>query len=649
MREKTSLFTAISIILVLVAAALYFWKSAGSPSSSLLLPEHGAEWIRSNEPAIPNVRKGDPIRAFRTAVNIDQPLSASALLTFKAMRDAEVFVDNTLVRPVDDDLSDWRDPVVVDLSPHLPPGAHTIRFTVKNVNGPALLLAYSETLGIRTGPGWETSKDGVNWMTALSASEPMSLPVSQNYPVLRSIALKLPVLLPIFLITFFWTLAYYRDGGGSKGWLARITPGASALRWMILALLVVLGANNFFKLPIYSGFDAEGHLDYIRFVAENLSIPYANDGWQMFQSPLYYMLSALFYSILDPLLDTNSLIRALKLIPFMFGLVQVEITYRMLRKLFPARPDLHALGVVVGGLLPATIYSSLSLGNEAMCGAFSAATLAVAFSILVDPAKPSRKQLLLLGAFLGLALLSKFTAVLLIPPLGFLLVYKAIKCGERRASIFAPALISFGAAFVISSWYYIRNLLHAGSIFVTAWDPSRKTAWWQDQGYRTLEDFYRFGEALIYPIYSNFNGFWDSFYSTLWLDGMVSGMHDARGFPPWNLDFMVSGSWLALLPAVAIIIAVAAALLRPAESLRNGPLFGVICLSIYLAALAHLFLKLPFYTTVKATYTTGLTPVYALLAATGFGLLMRTVFVRAVIYGWVACWAAFAYLAYFAV
>ncbi|MDP2690174.1 MAG: hypothetical protein Q8P48_08695 [Deltaproteobacteria bacterium] len=645
-QKHAALVTALCIILALMAGMLYLWRAAGDPSSTLLLSEGGARWIRVNEPAIPFVRKVDPLRAFRTVINIDKT-PARALLTFKAMRDAEVLVDEQLVRAVDEDLDDWREPVEVDLAPYLSPGAHTLGFTVKNRNGPALLLAYSEALGVHTGPDWETSNDGVNWTGALAASQPMSLPLSRNYPVARAFVSCLPVLLPVFFITFFWTLAYYREGGGN-GWIARITPGAGTLRWLIIAALAVLGANNFFQVPISTGFDSSAHLDYIRFVAERFSIPYANDGWQMFQSPLYYMVSAPFYLMLKPLLATSNLVRALKLIPFALGIAQVEITYRMLKKVLPGRPDILSLGVVIGGLLPATLYSSLSLGNEPMCGAFSAAALAVAFWILVEPAPPSRGRLLLLGAFLGLALLSKFTAVLLIPPLGFLLIYKARENGGKVGALFTPALTALGTAFAISSWYYIRNWIKLGKPFVGGWDPSRQIVWWQDPGYRTLGDLYRFGESLVHPLYSSFNGFWDSFYSTLWLDGMVSGIWDVRGFPPWNFNIMVSGSWLALLPTVAIIIAVAASLLRPMESFRKGPLFAVICLAIYLAALAHLYLNIPIYTTLKATYTTGLTPVYALLAATGLGMLMRTTLARAAVYGWVACWAAFAYLSYFA-
>ena len=45
-------------------------------------------------------------------------------------------------------------------------------------------------------------------------------------------------------------------------------------------------------VPETTGFDAQGHLDYIRYVLEQSAIPVANEGWQMYQPPLFYVLCA---------------------------------------------------------------------------------------------------------------------------------------------------------------------------------------------------------------------------------------------------------------------------------------------------------------------------------------------------------------------
>ena len=644
--EKRAIWiTLLLVVLSLGGCALFFLSAAKDPGVALLLPEGGAEWIIANEPlSLQRRDAGYSGTVFRKTVRVDSP-SEGGVLTFKAMKDAIVELDGITVRPLNKDHGNWKEPVSVDLGPRLTPGEHELRIMVINLNGPQALLAYGTGLGVSSSIGWEASRDGVAWEAARRADEPRFSGFSEIFRAPGAFVSSLPLLLPIFFITFFWTLAYYRKSAAGRDAVSKFTPGPGALRWLIMAAWVALAINNFSKMPVNTGFDGPAHLDYIRFVAERLSIPYANDGWQMFQSPLYYMASAPFFLILGKAFDPDTVVRVLKFIPLLCGLLQVEITYRAMKLVFPERTDLQAIGVVIGGLLPANIYISLSLGNESMAGAFSAATLAAGLWILRGPTPVPRKRALLLGTFLGLALLSKVTAVLLVPPLVLLLVYKG---RNGVAGVAGTALISGTAAFAISSWYYIRNWLKLGSAFVGGWDPSREIVWWQDPGYRTLRDFYAFGKSLTAPVYSGLNGFWDSFYSSLWLDGFVSGAAGLKSLPPWNYDIMLSSAWLSVLPTLAIIIASAAALLRPARSLEKGTLFSAIFLAVYIGALASLFMKLPIFSTTKASYTIGLTPAYAVLCASGLGILMRTAFLRAVAYGWIACWAAFAYMSYLA-
>jgi hypothetical protein len=59
-------------------------------------------------------------------------------------------------------------------------------------------------------------------------------------------------------------------------------------------------------------------------------------------------------------------------------------------------------------------------------------------------------------------------------------------------------------------------------------------------------------------------------------------------------------------------------------------------------------LKLPAYSTVKATYTLGVTPCYAVLAVAGFERMMRLPIQRAAVHAGIACWALASYLSYFA-
>ena len=431
------------------------------------------------------------------------------------------------------------------------------------------------------------------------------------------------------------------------GW---INPNASRIRWFLLAAWGVLAANNIGKVPLLAGFDVTGHMQYIRYVAETGLIPFATDGWQMFQSPLYYLVSAPLYLLFSQLMEPETVVKGMRIIPLLCGAAQVEISYRAVRLVFPKRGDLQVIGTIIGGLLPMNLYLSQAVGNESLAGCFSAIVLVLGFKF--NRSRPDGLPdwyLPTLGLVLGLALLTKVTAVLLIPPLIFLLGYVHYSGGDRSVRRIALAIATvLGVALLISGWYYFRNWIQLGRPFVGGWE-SHYIQWWQYPGYRSLHQFITFGEALIYPVYSAINGFWDAIFSTFWLDGFLSSRVRYEWRPPWNYDLMLSGVWLGLLPSAGILLGILMALRRPGRAAARGQLFAVCCLGVYFVALLYLYLAVPIYTAAKATYTIGLTPCYAILAATGLDILMRGPLLRALIYAGLACWAVAAYLAYFVI
>jgi hypothetical protein len=77
--------------------------------------------------------------------------------------------------------------------------------------------------------------------------------------------------------------------------------------------------------------------------------------------------------------------------------------------------------------------------------------------------------------------------------------------------------------------------------------------------------------------------------------------------------------------------------------------FAAVSLASYYVVMWGLFLKVPIYSTAKASYTAGLTPCYAALAAAGLATLARGRVLRAVLCAALACWASAAFWAYFVV
>ena len=118
-------------------------------------------------------------------------------------------------------------------------------------------------------------------------------------------------------------------------------------------------------------------------------------------------------------------------------------------------------------------------------------------------------------------------------------------------------------------------------------------------------------------------------------------------FPPWNFDLMLSTAWLSLLPSAALLLGTGAILRRFRRTLGDGRLLALVCLATYVVAMAYLMVRIPSFSTIKATYTMGVLPGYAIVAAAGFEPMLRRRAGRVAVSGVMAAWAAAAYGAYF--
>jgi hypothetical protein len=620
------------------------------PDVKLLLPEGGAAWIRRPWAEGPAFR-GDEYfaAAFRTRFEVAE-VPARALLRVRSFRRVLVYLDGALIGSSPEDLERWKEPYSVDLAPWLAPGSHELVLSVVNTTGPPLVLAVCAELALRTGPGWETrGRRDPGWGPAVGADAPQANTIGTQLPRAdRALLERAPVLLPVFLLVAAWSLALSARG---PAWIRRVTPSASGVRWLVLGAWAVLAAHNVHALPYGVGFDVDGHLQYIEYVVRRGGIPLADQGWQMFQAPLYHLVSAPLYLGFRRLFGPIEAAHALRVVPLLCGALQVELCHRILRRLHPRRQDLQALGTLLGGLLPINVYLSQNLSNEPLMALFASALILVALELLHDPGARWRpRTFALLGALLGLAALTKTSAVLLFPALALLVATAAfLRFGPREAPrhAFTALALVIGPALLIAGWYYARNWWLLGSPFVGGWDDARGYVWWQEPGYRTLGHFTSFGAALRYPVYSAVHGFWDGFYSTLWLDGFTGSAVEFGSSPLWNLDFLLAGAWLALLPTAALLLGSAAILASPIRSARSGELFAWIWLVTLIAAMVLLALRIASFSTIKASYTLAALAGYAVVGARGFELLIRGRISRALVCGAMACWSLAVVAAYF--
>ncbi len=641
---------------IFAAFLLFFAFFSILPLSSLFFSEEvvllmhfkGAEWLRPDVPRTLKAYVKRPVKAMYRTTFSSSTGQVRAVIEVRARMSAMLRLDGQEL-PGSRAADAWEEPLVFDMGPYLTPGSHELVIEVENSIGVPVVAAISEDLGIMTGESWEASLDASSWSRARHVDDEPHPQVSKQFARADKVFFtELPVIISIFAAGFGLTVLFYRS---RSRFMQMLIPTPRFLSLAIMAALAVLAINNFWKLSIEVGFDQADHFMYIRYIAEELSVPLATDGWSMFHSPLYYIISAPVYAALEGHLDSMTLARALRLIPALCSMLMVEAIYRAAKSAFPARRDLQSLAIVIGGLLPMNVYLSRGLGNQMMSALFSSCTIAAGLWILRSPIDGKVfRRMALMGVFFGLALLSKVTPALLAPFVAAVVIVKFLHT-ERTAERFRMAAISlalsFGAAFAISGWYYIRNMIHLGRPFVGNWDPEA-AAWWQFPSYRVLDHFFEFGDSFLHPAYSGMDSFWDSLYSTMWLDGGFSGVyHNVVEQNVWNHDLMFSGALLAVLPAAAIIMGIATALRDSNEKAKVCFVLLAMCVALYLGALLDFFIKVPFYTAAKATYTSGITVCYALLGALGLGVLSKRLWMRAVVNGWISSWAVYSYGAYF--
>jgi len=646
--------TIILSLAVILAGLLVFIKALYNPSSYILVPEGGAEWIRYPERSIEAARRpGNFFTVFRKRFRVEAAPDR-AILEVRAFRNAAVLLDDRMILPMNRGLESWKESRHIDITRGLTPGEHIIAIATANRNAHPAALAYCREIGLFTGPGWEASRDGELWLEATSVEDTIPADITLRFPRTDDALLScIPYLLPLFIIVFVFTMLWPRDGLGVPR-IGRFILSANGIRWLIMLALCVLGINDAIAIPVGYGFDAGAHMKYVKYVAEKHRLPLATEGWMMFHTPLYYIVSAFFYVPLSKYLAADSLEKVLRLISIAAGVLQVELTYRSLKRVFPEREDLQGIGTIIGGLIPMKLYSSQVVGNEAFAGCATSLVLLMCFSLIRAPEARTRCFFPVMGLSLGLAILSKMTAIMLVPPM-FLLLFHLLYSGEgpaARANLArtATALITvFGIAFLVSGWFFARNRLLLGAFNIGDWNQNIYVEYWQDPSYRSLGQFYKFGHALVRPIYSGVYGLWDALYSTFWADAYPSGVLPFESRISWNYSFMFSGVLLAVLPSLAIIIGILRALLRPLRFSRDGSLFAVLVVAVYTAGFIYHTIMVPFFSGVKATYLEGLVPCFAILAAGGLDLMMRRHIFRSLVYAFIACWAFAAYLTYFVI
>ena len=633
--------------LMLIAGGLpviiFFWYQISNNPNVYYLSDSGdTHWIMEPSPFDVVVKKHKrEVKLFKTSFTVPEKIQ-NITLTIKAFKFFNVFIDENLVYESDTIPDHWKRSHQVEVS-GLTPGNHEVVISVMNYDGPVSVFAYSNDVPLKTDSSWVVKTGENEWSAVRLAADPQSSAISTQFqPAYK----KLIISLPLGILACFLVFGIIRLEKIKKNHV-----NTANLRWLLIGSWVVFTINSMINTKI-EAFDWGGRVSYIQYILIENRLPLATDGWQMFQSPLFYIICANLVKFLTYFFSVEESVLLLRLIPLLCGIALIEICYRCACVVFQDREDLQSIVLLIAAMMPMNLYMSQYFGNETLLAVFTAACIFVLLKWVNCPELAvSGKQQILLGFLLGLALLTKVTALILVGITFLTLAVVQYSSSNSIKSIVVSGLRVLAVIAVVAGWYYLRNWIFLGKPFYGGWDPERGAllAWWQDPGFRHIANFTGFGQALIYPIYSATHTFWDGFYSTIWSDGLLGAEGTYESRPPWNYTYVLATVWLSLVPTAGLLVAVIAPFSKKYFTLPNKStlIFCVFCIFLYVIAIIYLYLKLPTYSTVKASYSLGLLPCYAILISFGLSRFMENNISKQVIISILVWWGLSSYIGYF--
>jgi 4-amino-4-deoxy-L-arabinose transferase-like glycosyltransferase len=277
---------------------------------------------------------------------------------------------------------------------------------------------------------------------------------------------------------------------------------------LLLTIFMLLGITYSVLVPPFEASDEKWHYPLVKYIADTGSLPVQQPGaeqpWRQegSQPPLYYALAAgvtcwIDTSDLDqvrylnphadegPMPDGNvnlvvhrpSLesfpwrgtilaVHVIRLLSVLMGVASVYLAYRIAREVVPHSPHLALAAAAIHAFTPMYVFVTASVNNDALV--IPLCSLALLMLLQLARSDEIRAwqgvvRLLLLGVVLGLAALTKTSALPLAVVAAVVITVRAARFRSWREFL-VGALATAGPMLVVAGWWYARNLRLYGDL-----------------------------------------------------------------------------------------------------------------------------------------------------------------------------------------
>ncbi len=242
------------------------------------------------------------------------------------------------------------------------------------------------------------------------------------------------------------------------------------LAWLLLGVFYLLFGLLYSVIQPPTALPDEGaNMQYVRFLGTQSRLPVwepsggGAGGYETQHPPLAYALQALAWRAAAGLPD-NLRWHAVRWFMVLLGLGLLPVTARLGRRLFPDDPPARFTLAATVQLLPLSLLYLCHANPDGVGLLLSALGLLLAARIYGDPGEGEAGRLpWLAGAVGALAALAKLSVL---PVLPVLLAAQAMRPDTPARARRARVAVILGVALVGSGWWYVRNLLLYGQVFI---------------------------------------------------------------------------------------------------------------------------------------------------------------------------------------
>ena len=243
-------------------------------------------------------------------------------------------------------------------------------------------------------------------------------------------------------------------------WLRTRAPECAVL---ILGLLLRSTMRWSYK-PAW-GFDSQGHFEYIDWILTHHSVPAPDSFFHAFHPPLFYTLAA----TIAGREHTTAV-----WIPIIFGTLRLGVIWAGLELYFHEQRWARLSALALAAVIPASVHVDGLVYGESMSGFWIATAMLLTALVFRQPARSRWWLSILLGAVLGLAMLTKISGVVIVFAVGIAalleLVFSPHLAWRARVQNFLPWLATLLVCFAVCGWYFVPIARKYGSPFVTSFD-----------------------------------------------------------------------------------------------------------------------------------------------------------------------------------